>query len=110
VALEPVDPVVLFGDRGHMWWVGDPALALDMIEDASDVECGYDGLARPLRLVGEAGDFSLVLASEEPQEADVRRRVRAYYDNFARVGGLEPPARGDVRAFLYAVADHLVEE
>ncbi|WP_156051134.1 hypothetical protein [Allokutzneria albata] len=108
------DPVVLFASvgnmRGHMWWVGDPALALDVIEDLSDVEHAYDGLARPLRLVRESGGFNLEIVSEEPREAEMRARVHSYYSRFARNRAQQPPEVSDVRAFLYAVAEDHVDE
>ncbi|AGM05932.1 hypothetical protein [Amycolatopsis keratiniphila] len=109
-----VDPVVLFADSGnmlgHMWWVGDPSLALEMVEGFFDVAHAYDGLARPLRLVQDGDGFTFELVSSEPRETEMRARVYSYYRRFARNQAQEPPDVSDVREFLYAVADDRVDE
>ena len=108
---ELVDPVVLFDGRGHMWWVGDPALAEEELESPDEVAAGFDGFGRPVRVKEDRAGLRLVVASREPQEKLCRMHVNMYYFKYARIQGLAPPNEIlDIREFLYAVSAGHVEE
>jgi hypothetical protein len=106
----PVGTVILFGEDGHMWWVGDPSIAEEMIEAESDVCPGYDSRGRLLRAVRGNDGWRLEVASEKSEEAVIRARVRAYYRYRSRIPGLEPPEADDLERFLDAAADDRLEE
>ncbi|GHC84663.1 hypothetical protein RFN57_00295 [Streptomyces violaceochromogenes] len=45
--------------------------------------CGFDALARPLRMTGEPHQVTLELSGDEPAEADLRRLVAGHYQRFS---------------------------
>ncbi|WP_322870862.1 hypothetical protein [Streptomyces goshikiensis] len=108
---EPVDPVLLFDARGHMFVLPDPVVADELIETVEEFFEGFDGGGRPLRAIGPSGQIELVLASEEPRASELRARVAHYYFVYAaRHPTRIPPQEDDLTAFIQAVADDEVDE
>ncbi|MEU5598151.1 hypothetical protein [Streptomyces sp. NPDC020298] len=107
----PKDPILLFEEDGGMCIIHDLALVNELIEDASDFYEAFDALARPVKPVGQPGEVTFVLKSEEPDESTLRRRVDRYYRVWAaRHSSGIPPQVEDVQAFVLAVANDEVTE
>lgn len=81
--------MVLFDDDYHMYVLQDRASAEAWWEMPEEYACGFDALARPLRMTGEPHQVTLELSGDEPAEADLRRLVTDHYQRFLH--GQAPP-------------------
>ncbi|MFE1287438.1 hypothetical protein [Streptomyces sp. NPDC058751] len=97
----PIGPVIIFDDEFHMYVLKDRAVAEAWWEMPDEYACGFDALARPLRMTGEPRLVTLELSGEEPAEADLRRLVAGHYRRFLH--GQTPPAASDLAAFVNAL-------
>ncbi|MFE9647738.1 hypothetical protein ACFYO0_27210 [Streptomyces sp. NPDC006365] len=93
-----IGPVILFDDDHHMYVLQDRAAAEAWWEMPDEYVCGFDGLARPLRLTGEPHQVTLELTGDEPAEADLRRLVTDHYRRFLQ--GQAPPQASDLSTFV----------
>ncbi|MFJ3718037.1 hypothetical protein [Streptomyces sp. NPDC090057] len=94
----PIGPVILFDDDHHMYVLPDRASAEAWWEMPDEYACGFDALARPLRMTGEPHRVSLELSGGEPAEADLRRLVAAHDQRFLH--GQAPPRASDLADFV----------
>lgn len=89
---------ILFDDDRHMYVLRDRASAEAWWEMPDEYVCGFDALARPLRMTGEPHRITLELASGEPAEADLRSPVADHYPRFLH--GQALPRASDLAAFV----------
>ncbi|MEV0303611.1 hypothetical protein [Streptomyces prasinus] len=94
----PIGPVILFDDDHHMYVIRDRASAEAWWEMPDECVCGFDALARPLRMTGEPRRVTLELTGDEPAEADLRRLVAEHYRRFLH--GQTPPRAFDLSVFV----------
>ncbi|MET8113612.1 MULTISPECIES: hypothetical protein [Streptomyces] len=94
----PIGPVILFDDDHHMYVIRDRASAEAWWEMPDECVCGFDALARPLRMTGEPHRVTLELTGDEPAEADLRRLVAEHYRRFLH--GQAPPRAFDLSVFV----------
>ncbi|WP_406387717.1 hypothetical protein [Streptomyces sp. NBC_00887] len=94
----PIGPVILFDDDYSMYVLEDRASAEAWWEMPDDYSCGFDALARPLRMTGEPHQVSLELNGDEPAEAELRRLVANHYQRFSH--GQVPPRSCDLSEFV----------
>lgn len=94
----PVGPVILFDDDYHMYVLQDRASAEAWWEMPDEYACGFDALARPLRMTGEPHQVTLELKGDESAEADLRRLVADHYRRFLRRQA--PPEASDLSTFV----------
>jgi hypothetical protein len=94
----PIGPVIIFDDDHHMYVLPDRVSAEAWWEMPDEYVCGFDALARPLRMTGEPHQVALELRGDEPAEADLRRRVADHYQRF--LPGQEPPRASDLAHFV----------
>ncbi|MFJ9833368.1 hypothetical protein ACIRU2_18590 [Streptomyces sp. NPDC101169] len=94
----PIGPVILFDDDHHMYVLQDRASAEAWWEMPDEYACGFDALARPLRMTGEPHRVALELSGDAPAEADLRRLVAAHYQRFLH--GQAPPRAADLGDFV----------
>lgn len=66
-------------DDCYMYVLQDRASAEAWWEMPDGYACGFDALARPLRMTGEPHQVTLELSGDEPAEADLRRLVAGHY-------------------------------
>ncbi|WP_306324810.1 hypothetical protein [Streptomyces venezuelae] len=83
--------MILFDDDSYMYVLPDRASAEAWWEMPDEYACGFDALARPLRMTGKPHQVTLELSGDEPAEADLRRLVADYYQRFLR-GNMPPQA------------------
>ncbi|WP_431994389.1 hypothetical protein [Streptomyces griseoflavus] len=95
---DPIGPVILFDADHHMYVLRDRGSAEEWWEMPDDHVCGFDALARPLRMAGEPHQVTLELTGDEPAEADLRRLVAGHYWRFRR--GQAPPRSSDLSVFV----------
>ncbi|MFJ3664615.1 hypothetical protein ACIPPM_29640 [Streptomyces sp. NPDC090119] len=94
----PIGRVILFDDDHHMYVLPDQGSAEAWWEMPDEYVCGFDSLARPLRMTGEPHQVTLELTGAEPAEADLRRLVTDHYQRF--LYGQAPPEASDLAAFV----------
>ncbi|MFG2265768.1 hypothetical protein [Streptomyces sp. NPDC048720] len=94
----PIGPVILFDDDHHMYVLQDRASAEAWWEMPDEYACGFDALARPLRMTGEPHRVALELSGDAPAEADLRRLVAVHYQRFLH--GQAPPRAADLGDFV----------
>ncbi|WP_432104746.1 hypothetical protein [Streptomyces sp. bgisy091] len=94
----PVGPVVLFDDDYYMYVLQDRASAEAWWEMPDEYACGFDALARPLRMTGEPHRVVLELRGDAPAEADLRCLVARHYQRFMR--GQTPPRASGLPEFI----------
>jgi hypothetical protein len=94
----PIGPVILFDDDYYMYVLQERAFAEAWWEMPDDYVCGFDALARPLRMTGEPHQVTLELTGDEPAEADLRRLVADHYQRFLH--GQAPPQASDLAVFV----------
>ncbi|MFF5895750.1 hypothetical protein ACFY8O_07455 [Streptomyces argenteolus] len=94
----PIGPVILFDDDLYMYVLKDRAWAEAWWEMPDEYACGFDALARPLRMTGEPHRVTLELTGDGPAEADLRRLVGDHYRRFRR--GQVPPEASGLPAFV----------
>jgi hypothetical protein len=94
----PIGPLILFDDDSHMYVLQDQASAEAWWEMPDEYACGFDALARPLRMAGEPHQVALELSGDEPAEADLRRLVASHYQRFLH--GQAPPRTSDLSEFV----------
>ncbi|WP_405634068.1 hypothetical protein OG543_00540 [Streptomyces sp. NBC_01178] len=94
----PIGPVILFDDDYYMYVLKDRASAAAWWEMPDEYACGFDALARPLRMTGEPHRVTLELSGEEPAEADLRRLVADHCRRFLR--GRTPPGGSALSEFI----------
>ncbi|MFE5597019.1 hypothetical protein [Streptomyces sp. NPDC056549] len=94
----PIGPVVLFDDDYYMYVLQDRASTEAWWEMPDEYACGFDALARPLRMTGEPHRVILELRGDEPAEADLRRLVAGHYQRFLQ--GQAPPRASDLSEFI----------
>ncbi|MEU0968652.1 hypothetical protein ABZ357_25695 [Streptomyces sp. NPDC005917] len=63
--------------------------------------CGFDALARPLRMTGEPHHVSLELTGERSDESELRRLVANHYRLYLR--GQMPPRASVLSNFVAAL-------
>ncbi len=90
--------MILFDDDHYMYVLQDRAFAESWWEMPDEYACGFDALARPLRMSGEPHQVSLELSGDEPAEADLRRLVADHYERFLR--GQAPPEASALSEFV----------
>lgn len=93
--------MILFDDEFHMYVLTDQAFAEAWWEIPDEYTCGFDALARPLRMTGEPHQVHLELTGEEPNEAELRRMVASHYQRFLR--RQVPPEATDLSEFVAAL-------
>jgi hypothetical protein len=94
--------VILFDDDHYMYVVQDRASAEAWWEMPDEYACGFDALARPLRMTGEPHQVTLELSGAEPAEADLRRLVADHYQRFLH--GQAPPRASNLSEFVAGLA------
>ncbi|PNV31496.1 hypothetical protein C1708_03575 [Streptomyces sp. DH-12] len=94
----PIGPVILFDDDYHMYVFQGGTFAEAWWEMPDEYICGFDALARPLRMTGEPHQVALELTGDEPAEADLRRLVADHYQRFLR--GQAPPQASGLAEFV----------
>lgn len=94
----PFGRVILFDDDHYMYVLQDQGSAEAWWEMPDEYVCGFDALARPLRMTGEPHQVTLELAGDEPAEADLRRLVTDHYQRFLH--GQAPPQASGLAAFV----------
>ncbi|MER7575211.1 hypothetical protein [Streptomyces sp. NPDC126514] len=90
--------MVLFDDDYYMYVLQDRAFAEAWWEMPDEYACGFDALARPLRMTGEPHRVTLELSGDEPAAADLRRLVTDHYRRFLR--GQTPPQGSALAEFI----------
>jgi hypothetical protein len=90
--------VVLFDDDHYMYVLPDQAAAEAWWEMPDEYACGFDALARPLRMTGEPHQVTLELSGDGPAEAELRRLVAGHYERFLR--GRTPPRGSALAEFI----------
>jgi hypothetical protein len=107
--MEPLGDVVFLFDEedGFLFWMGEPGLAHDLLEDSDDPVLGFDALARPLRVTG-GPEASIELESDQPDEDGFRSALARHYVVHAR--GPRMPDIQDLPAFVEAVLVSLDED
>ncbi|MFJ4849327.1 MULTISPECIES: hypothetical protein [unclassified Streptomyces] len=98
---RPTGPVIIFDDAFHMYVLRDQAFAEAWWEEPGEYICGFDALARPLRMTGEPHRVHLELTGAEPDEAELRRLVAGHYHRCLR--GQRPPQAADLAEFVAAL-------
>ncbi|MET9589501.1 hypothetical protein ABZY45_00825 [Streptomyces sp. NPDC006516] len=94
----PIGPVILFDDDLYMYVLKDRASAEAWWEMPDEYACGFDALARPLRMTGEPHRVTLELTGDEPAETELRRLVGEHYRRFLRRE--VPPEATGLSAFV----------
>ncbi len=94
----PTGPLILFDDDSYMYVLPDRAFAEAWWEMPDEYTCGFDALARPLRMTGEPHRVVLALRGDEPAEAELRRLVAGHYERF--LPGRTPPRATDLADFV----------
>ncbi|WP_241845774.1 hypothetical protein [Streptomyces sp. CB02261] len=90
--------MILFDDDYHMYVLQGRASAEAWWEMPDEYTCGFDALARPLRMTGEQHQVTLELSGDEPAGADLRRLVADHYQRFLH--GQAPPRASDLSEFV----------
>lgn len=85
--------VIIFDDEFHMYVLRDQALAEAWWEMPDEYTCGFDAMARPLRMTGEPHKVRLEPTGEAPDEAGLRLLVVNHYRRHFP-GQLPPSATG----------------
>jgi hypothetical protein len=97
----PTGPVIIFDDDSHMYVLKDQAVAEAWWEMPDEYTCGFDALARPLRMTGEPHRVRLELTRADPDEAELRRMVAEHYRRHRR--GETPPQATDLSEYVTAL-------
>lgn len=84
-----------------MYVLRDQASAEAFWEMPDEFTCGFDSLARSLRMAGEPHQVRLELASGEADERELRRLVANHYRRYLR--GQAPPQAPALRDFVAAL-------
>lgn len=84
-----------------MYVLRDHAYAEAFWELPEEYTCGFDALARPLRMVGEPHQVRLELTGAEPDESELRRLVANHYRRYLRAQ--EPPQANSLSEFVAAL-------
>lgn len=93
--------MIIFDDEYYMYVLRDQALAEAWWEMPDEYACGFDALARPLRMTGEPHKVRLELSGETPDEAELRRLVADHYRRY--LGGQLPPSATGLADFVAAL-------
>ncbi|CAM5613566.1 hypothetical protein GCM10010329_18340 [Streptomyces spiroverticillatus] len=94
----PIAPLILFDDDHYMYVLKDRASAEAWWEMPDEYGCGFDALARPLRMTGEPLRVSVELTGEGPAEGELRRLVAGHYERF--LNGRTPPDATGLAEFV----------
>ncbi|MET7826958.1 hypothetical protein ABZT23_20000 [Streptomyces sp. NPDC005386] len=94
----PIGPLILFDDDHYMYVLRDQTSAEAFWEMPDEFVCGFDSLARPLRMSGEPHQVSIEVGSVEPTVAELRRRVANDYQRF--LPEQVPPGASDLSQFV----------
>ncbi|MFF0191251.1 hypothetical protein [Streptomyces sp. NPDC005244] len=78
----PIGSLIIFDDDYYMYVLRDQQSAEACWEMPDEFVCGFDCLARPLRMSGAPHQVSIDIGSDEPAEAELRRRVAEHYQRF----------------------------
>ncbi|GHA51390.1 hypothetical protein GCM10010329_86540 [Streptomyces spiroverticillatus] len=93
--------MILFDDDYYMYVLKDQASAEAWWEMPDEFSCGFDALARPLRITGEPHRVSLELSGEEPAESELRRLVSDHFQRFWK--SQTPPSAASLPEFVAAL-------
>ncbi|MGW6215261.1 hypothetical protein [Streptomyces sp. NPDC055109] len=94
----PTGPLIIFDDDHYMYVLRDQPSAEAFWEMPHEFACGFDSLARPLLMSGAPHQVSIEVGSDEPAEAELRRRVADHYQRF--LPGQVPPRASDLAQFV----------
>ncbi|MFF4554389.1 hypothetical protein [Streptomyces sp. NPDC001422] len=94
----PTGPLIIFDGDQYMYVLRDQASAEAFWEMPDEFVCGFDSLARPLRMSGVPHQVSIEVGSDEPAEAELRRRVVDHYQRF--LPGQVAPRASDLSQFV----------
>lgn len=93
--------MILFDDDFHMYVLKDRAFAEAWWEMPDEYTCGFDALARPLRMKGEPHQVTLELSGDGSAEAELRRLVADHYRRY--LPGRTPPQASGLSEFVAAL-------